>query len=101
MAAAAERHADRVIVTSDNPRTEAPEAIIAGILAGFTRAPYATIIDRAQAIAEAITCADGADVILLAGKGHEPYQEIAGERLPFSDLQAAQACLAVRPGSLH
>ena len=101
MAAAAQAHADLVIVTSDNPRGESPQAIIDDIRAGFTRAPHAEIADRAQAIASAILNADAADVILLAGKGHEPYQEVAGERRPFSDLQVAQAGLAVRAGSLH
>ncbi|MEZ5650991.1 MAG: UDP-N-acetylmuramoyl-L-alanyl-D-glutamate--2,6-diaminopimelate ligase [Burkholderiaceae bacterium] len=101
MAAAAQAHADLVIVTSDNPRGESPQAIIDDIRAGFSRAPHAEIADRAQAIASAILNADAADVILLAGKGHEPYQEVAGERRPFSDQQVAQAGLAVRAGSLH
>lgn len=95
MGAVAERLADRVMVTSDNPRSEEPRAIIAQILAGMQSQP-ALEPDRAQAIATAVAAADARDVILLAGKGHEPYQEVAGARLPFSDLDAAKSALARR-----
>ncbi|MDR2092653.1 MAG: UDP-N-acetylmuramoyl-L-alanyl-D-glutamate--2,6-diaminopimelate ligase [Azoarcus sp.] len=92
----ASRLADRVIVTSDNPRNEEPERIVAGILAGA--GPRAEIvIERAAAIRAAVREARAEDVVLIAGKGHEPYQEIHGERLPFSDIdQAGQALAAWR-----
>jgi UDP-N-acetylmuramoyl-L-alanyl-D-glutamate--2,6-diaminopimelate ligase len=95
MGEAASRLADRVIVTSDNPRFEAPQQIIADILAGA--GPTAiTITDRATAIREAVISAEANDVILVAGKGHEPYQEICGARAPFSDLDQAAQALAAR-----
>ena len=95
MGAIAERMADRVVITSDNPRKEDPQAIIDDILAGLQHAPTVEI-DRGRAIAAAVADADRRDVILLAGKGHEPYQEIAGVRHPFSDLAAAKSALAGR-----
>jgi len=95
MGAIAERMADRVVITSDNPRKEDPQAIIDDILAGLQRVP-AVEIDRGRAIAAAVADADKRDVILLAGKGHEPYQEIAGVRHAFSDLDAAKSALAGR-----
>jgi len=95
MGAIAEALADRAIVTSDNPRSEEPQAIIAAIAAGM-QAPPEIEIDRAAAIEAAIREADPRDVILLAGKGHEPYQEIAGVRHAFSDVAAAKSALAAR-----
>jgi UDP-N-acetylmuramoyl-L-alanyl-D-glutamate--2,6-diaminopimelate ligase len=95
MGAIAERLADRVVLTSDNPRNEDPHAIIDGILAGFKRSPLVQP-DRGRAIADAVADADARDVILLAGKGHEPYQEIAGVRHPFSDLDVAKSALMGR-----
>ncbi len=95
MGEVAVRLADRVLVTSDNPRREDPLTIIAGIVAGMPP-PRRIEPDRAQAIAAAVLEADARDVILLAGKGHEPYQEIAGVRHPFSDLDAAKSALAER-----
>lgn len=94
MGAVAERRADRALVTSDNPRSEVPLAIIDDIVAGMTHAEVEA--DRAAAIRRAIVEADARDVILLAGKGHEPYQEIAGVRTPFSDVEQARAALALR-----
>ncbi|MBU3697749.1 MAG: UDP-N-acetylmuramoyl-L-alanyl-D-glutamate--2,6-diaminopimelate ligase [Rhodocyclaceae bacterium] len=94
MGALAERLADYVLVTSDNPRSESPQAIIDQIVAGMSRAEVE--IDRAAAIRRCIAEASVSDVILLAGKGHEPYQEIAGVRHPFSDVDQAQAALAAR-----
>lgn len=85
MGRVAERWADRVVLTSDNPRSEPPEAILTDIRAGMSHEPYAIESDRAQAIRLAVLGSDTADVILVAGKGHETYQEVAGERLPFSD----------------
>jgi UDP-N-acetylmuramoyl-L-alanyl-D-glutamate--2,6-diaminopimelate ligase len=95
MGAVVSRLADRIVVTSDNPRSEAPLEIIAEITRGIDK-PHEIEADRARAIERAISQADGADVVLVAGKGHENYQEIAGERLPFSDGQAARAALARR-----
>ena len=94
MGALAEQLADHVLVTSDNPRGEAPQAIIDQIVAGMSRPEVE--IDRAAAIRRCIAEASVSDVILLAGKGHEPYQEIAGVRHPFSDVDQAQAALAAR-----
>lgn len=100
MAAAVERHADRVVVTSDNPRHEQPEAIIEQVLRGLTRAGDAVVQpDRARAIAETLVQAAPEDVVLLAGKGHETTQEIAGAQLPFSDRAQAEAALAARLGA--
>lgn len=98
MGAIAERCADEVVVTSDNPRGEDPQTIIAQIVAGMRRKPRVEP-DRERAIHAAIASADPRDVILLAGKGHEPYQEIAGQRLPFSDLAVAEKALAERCSS--
>ena len=97
MGAVAERLADRALVTSDNPRSEAPLAIIDDIRAGMQHPQV--IADRAEAIRQAVIEADSRDVILLAGKGHEPYQEIAGVRYPFSDVQQAIAALEARRAS--
>jgi UDP-N-acetylmuramoyl-L-alanyl-D-glutamate--2,6-diaminopimelate ligase len=93
MGAVASRHADAIVVTSDNPRGEEPAAIIAEIEAGLTVA-HEAIEDRREAIARAIASADSSDVVLLAGKGHETYQEVAGRRLPFSDTLEAERALA-------
>ena len=93
----AERRADRVVVTSDNPRNEAPGDIIAGIVAGIAKPEAVTVIeDRGAAIAWAIQQAEPRDVVLLAGKGHEDYQLIDGARRDFSDYVAAEAHLARR-----
>jgi len=93
MGEAVARLADWAIVTSDNPRGENPQAIIADILRGMSAA--ATVEpDRASAIRKAVLGANRHDVVLIAGKGHEPTQEIAGRRLPFSDLEQARAALA-------
>ena len=92
--------ADHVLVTSDNPRSEDPAAIIAQIVAGMDKARpnarFLAIEDRAAAILSAIKHAAKPDVILLAGKGHEPYQEIKGRKMPFSDADHAALALAAR-----
>jgi UDP-N-acetylmuramoyl-L-alanyl-D-glutamate--2,6-diaminopimelate ligase len=92
--------ADHVLVTSDNPRSEDPQAIIAQIVAGMNpqhpNSVYQAIEDRAAAILSAVKHAAKADVILLAGKGHEPYQEIKGRKMPFSDADHAALALAAR-----
>ncbi len=92
MGAIAERLADRVVLTSDNPRSENPAAIIEEIRTATLSA--AVIENRAEAIRQAILAADRQDVVVLAGKGHEPYQEIAGVRRPFSDVGEARQALA-------
>jgi UDP-N-acetylmuramoyl-L-alanyl-D-glutamate--2,6-diaminopimelate ligase len=89
----AARHATRVIVTSDNPRTEPPHQIIDDILAGMGRADRLVIEDRRAAIHAALREAEAGDVILIAGKGHEDYQEIQGVRHAFSDAEVARAAL--------
>jgi UDP-N-acetylmuramoyl-L-alanyl-D-glutamate--2,6-diaminopimelate ligase len=93
MGQAAERLADQVVVTSDNPRNEDPHEIIEQILAGMAGGHVEAIEDRQVAIFSAIHRARPGDVILLAGKGHETYQEIAGVRHPFSDREAATSAL--------
>lgn len=86
--------ADEAWITSDNPRSEDPLAIIAAIRQG---APNARVEpDRAAAIAQVVAAAQEQDVILIAGKGHEPYQEIAGVRHPFADGEQARLALAAR-----
>ncbi len=97
MAAVAEKNADRVVVTSDNPRSEKPETIISQILLGLSHNECVTVqSDRALAIAETVAAAAPQDVILVAGKGHEDYQEIGGARHPFSDIVHARAALDAR-----
>jgi UDP-N-acetylmuramoyl-L-alanyl-D-glutamate--2,6-diaminopimelate ligase len=95
MGAAAARFADRVVITSDNPRSEDPLRIIEAVAAG-AGARARREADRRRAIETAILEAAPEDVVLVAGKGHESYQEIAGRRLPFSDQAVARAALAMR-----
>lgn len=98
MAAVAEKNADQVVVTSDNPRSENPLTIIDQVLTGLSRRDTVQVqADRAMAIAHVMSVAQAHDVVLLAGKGHESYQEVRGVKLPFSDREQAQAALdAVR-----
>lgn len=99
MARAAERWADHVVVTSDNPRTEEPQAIISDILAGFddSNSDAPTVEpDRARAIESAIERARPDDIVLIAGKGHETYQIIGDRKLHFSDKEVAMQCLRER-----
>lgn len=92
MGAAAAAHADHVIITDDNPRSEDPAAIRAAVRAG---APAAIeVADRREAIAAAIAMARAGDIVLVAGKGHEQGQTIAGRTLPFDDVAVARACAA-------
>ena len=93
MGAVASRHADSIVVTSDNPRSEDPAAIIAEITAAIPAA-HEAIEDRRVAIARTIASASADDVVLIAGKGHETHQEIGGRRLPFSDALEAEEALA-------
>ena len=90
MAAAATEYSDKVILTSDNPRSEDPEQIIRDMEAGLNtaaRRKYISITDRKEAIRTAINLAGTEDILLVAGKGHEKYQEIKGVRTPFDDKQ--------------
>ncbi|MCG9738733.1 UDP-N-acetylmuramoyl-L-alanyl-D-glutamate--2,6-diaminopimelate ligase [Shewanella insulae] len=92
MARAAEENADCVMITSDNARSEDPMAIIQDVLAGLDKPQIAlTQVDRQQAIREVVTLASSGDLILLAGKGHETYQEIAGKRLDYDERALAAA----------
>jgi len=98
MGAIAEREADHVVVTSDNPRNESPSAILAQIAAGMARPDRAEVIeDRRAAIVHAVRQAQVQDVILIAGKGHEAEQDIAGVKHPFSDVLEAQLAITGRP----
>ncbi len=100
MAAVAEQGAGRVVLTSDNPRSEAPAAILAQVRAGLARPQAAEVIEeRAAAIRHALWHAEAADVVLVAGKGHETTQEIAGVAHPFSDVAQIEAALAARMAS--
>lgn len=95
MAEVVERLADGVLVTDDNPRTEASAQIFDDIRQGFSAAHNVRFVEgRGQAIAEIIASAKASDVIVLAGKGHEDYQEINDQRQPFSDLEEAAKALA-------
>ena len=99
MAAVAERLADRVVVTTDNPRSESPQAIIGDVMTGFEHVSDVTAIeDRAAAIAWTVANAAPADVVLIAGKGHENYQEVDGQRLPFSDYALALSAAKSKEG---
>ncbi|RFC35722.1 MAG: UDP-N-acetylmuramoylalanyl-D-glutamate--2,6-diaminopimelate ligase [Candidatus Nitrotoga sp. LAW] len=99
MGAIAAKLADVSIITSDNPRSEAPLDIIAAIVSGITaggretNGSYQIIEDRASAIAQAVLSAHATDIVLIAGKGHESYQEIKGVKYPFSDAEVAQRAL--------
>jgi UDP-N-acetylmuramoyl-L-alanyl-D-glutamate--2,6-diaminopimelate ligase len=94
MAKMAERLADRVVITSDNPRDENPLEIIGDVVSGLSRPESATVIeDRAAAIAWAVKQADARDIVLIAGKGHEDYQQLGDESRPFSDYAVAGAAL--------
>ena len=92
MGEVATRLADRTFVTSDNPRGEDPRAIIEQIIAG-AHPRYQADPDRATAIETAIRESRPEDLVLIAGKGHETYQEIAGRRFPFNDVEVAEAAL--------
>jgi UDP-N-acetylmuramoyl-L-alanyl-D-glutamate--2,6-diaminopimelate ligase len=95
--------ADFVIVTSDNPRSEDPETICEEIEAGMRQvsgapAHWERVVDRREAIREAIRIAEPGDLVLIAGKGHETYQEIRGVRRHFDDREEARAALEERFG---
>ncbi len=96
MGAAAARLADYTVLTSDNPRGEDPAAILTQIEAGMGSAPRLVVSDREEALATALAGARPGDVVLIAGKGHEDYQETAGRRIPFDDRRVAARLLARR-----
>jgi UDP-N-acetylmuramoyl-L-alanyl-D-glutamate--2,6-diaminopimelate ligase len=98
MGAVVDAHADLAIVTSDNPRKEEPEAIINDILPGMPRKNYEVIVDRKAAIQRAIELARDRDIVLVAGKGHETYQEFADETIPFDDAAIAASAIADKRG---
>lgn len=96
MAQIAARLSDRVVLTSDNPRFEDPEAIIEQMEAGLDpliKTKAINIVDRYQAIKTACTLAESGDIVLVAGKGHEKYQEVKGKRLPFNDKEVLKEFL--------
>jgi UDP-N-acetylmuramoyl-L-alanyl-D-glutamate--2,6-diaminopimelate ligase len=97
MAAIAARLADRVVVTSDNPRTEDPQRILADVVQGIPDGVDRVVeSDRGVAIAQTIAEADAADLVLVAGKGHEDYQILGTEKVHFDDREEAQKALRRR-----
>ena len=97
MATTAQKNADQIVITSDNPRSENSATIISQILLGLTPGSSVQVqVDRALAIAQALASAQPDDVVLLAGKGHEAYQETDGIKHPFDDMLHAQAALDLR-----
>ncbi len=100
MARAVEVGADQAFVTSDNPRSEAPAGIAADIVAGFQgRVVFEVDLDRTSAIDRAIASATPGDIVLVAGKGHEAYQEIGGQRIPYRDVEVVARVLGITPGA--
>ena len=89
--------ADHVVLTNDNPRGEVPSQILSAIETGLERPADAVIPDRAQAIAYAIENASPHDLILIAGKGHERFQLIGNQAIPFSDREVAERLLGMMP----
>ncbi len=97
MGAAVDEFADWGIITSDNPRGESPEAIIADIERGFRKRNYEVVADRKAAIFHAVSMAQPRDIVLIAGKGHEASQEFADHVIPFDDVSMAREALEARP----
>ena len=97
MGRVADQNADFSIITSDNPRKEDPDAIIAEAEKGFRSGNYEKVPDRAKAIARAIELAQPRDIVLIAGKGHEAYQEFSDHTIPFDDIQVARQALDNHP----
>ncbi len=93
MGAVVDQYADHAIVTSDNPRSEDPQAIMADITAGMRRGRHEVIADRREAIFKAIAMAQPRDIVLIAGKGHENYQQVGDTALPFDDVLVAKSAL--------
>jgi UDP-N-acetylmuramoyl-L-alanyl-D-glutamate--2,6-diaminopimelate ligase len=92
-----DQYADYAIITSDNPRKEDPGAIIAEIEKGYRSTHYEKIVDRMAAIDRAIAIAQPRDIVLIAGKGHENYQEFADHTVPFDDIQVARRAIEDHP----
>jgi UDP-N-acetylmuramoyl-L-alanyl-D-glutamate--2,6-diaminopimelate ligase len=100
MGSVADQYADYAIITSDNPRKEHPEGILSEIEAGFRKRNYEKILDRREAIFRGISLAEPRDIVLIAGKGHEKYQEFADHTVPFDDVETAARALENRPVEL-
>lgn len=98
MAKVVEKYSDLTVITSDNPRSEPPEKIIEDMIQGLTKEDYVVRVDRKEAIQFAIEQAELGDVVLIAGKGHETYQEIQGVRYPFDDREVARSVLERKKG---
>jgi UDP-N-acetylmuramoyl-L-alanyl-D-glutamate--2,6-diaminopimelate ligase len=97
MAAAAQAAADQLMLTSDNPRSESPEAIVNDMIAGLIRPDLVRVqLDRARAVSEVLALVDVQDVVLVAGKGHETTQEIMGVFHPYSDESQVVSALKLR-----
>jgi UDP-N-acetylmuramoyl-L-alanyl-D-glutamate--2,6-diaminopimelate ligase len=100
MGRVAEKFSDHCIVTSDNPRSENPRRIIDEVVGGMGGSNHEVVVDRAAAIARAVSLAAQYDTVLVAGKGHEDYQEIGGVKHPFSDVLVAEQALKIwKPGA--
>jgi UDP-N-acetylmuramoyl-L-alanyl-D-glutamate--2,6-diaminopimelate ligase len=97
MGTAADQNADYSIITSDNPRKEDPAQIIRDIEAGFRSKRFESVLDRREAITRAIRLAQPRDIVLIAGKGHEKYQEFADRTIPFDDIEVAARALEENP----
>src|SRR5438067_4603812 len=97
MSRVADEFADYAIITADNPRKENPDSIVAEVEKGFRSNHYEKITDRTEAIARAMALAQPRDVVLIAGKGHEKYQEFADHTIPFDDIQVARRALENQP----
>jgi UDP-N-acetylmuramyl tripeptide synthase len=94
MAQVAESGCDRIIFTSDNPRTESQDVIFADMVAGMSERARARLEpDRGAAIREAVRSSGEGDIVLIAGKGHEAFQDLGDRRIPFSDEQTARDAL--------
>lgn len=97
MAKISERLADKVVLTNDNPRFEAPEDIIQQVMQGFESPETVQVeLDRQVAIEKTLACASEQDIVVIAGKGHEAYQEVRGIKIPFSDRAVVQAWLKAK-----
>jgi UDP-N-acetylmuramoyl-L-alanyl-D-glutamate--2,6-diaminopimelate ligase len=89
---------DIALITSDNPRTEDPESIVRETVSDLEPGDWEAIVDRRSAIRRALSIATQGDGVLLAGKGHEVYQEIGGERLPFDEAEIVRSLLVANGG---
>jgi UDP-N-acetylmuramoyl-L-alanyl-D-glutamate--2,6-diaminopimelate ligase len=98
MGEVATRLSDKVVITSDNPRRENPDVIIGEIASGAV-ACFDVEKDRAAAIKRAVHCARSGDIVLIAGKGHEAYQEVSGKRFPFDDGAVVRRALIESAGA--